>query len=401
MMKDLKERALKYHIGGKVATALITPISEEEDLSLAYSPGVAYPCKEIEADPICAYDYTSKGHLIAVISNGTAVLGLGNIGALASKPVMEGKAVLFKKFANVDCFDIEVNESDPDKFVEIVKAIAPTFGGINLEDIKSPECFYIEKRLKEETNIPVMHDDQHGTAIVSSAAIINASYLVHKKIENLKVVILGAGAAALSCARMYRQLGIKDISMFDRNGLIVKSRDGIRGSMKEEFARDEAPKSLKEGLVGADVLLGLSRANTIKQDDIVGMNHDPLIFTLANPDPEIAPELTHEVRPDAIIATGRSDYPNQINNVLAFPYIFSAALECRSTSITMEMKLAAAYALSELARERVPDDIQEFYHHKLEFGKEYIVPCPVDHRLKGKLCPAIIKAARECGVARN
>lgn len=400
MIKDLKEKALKYHLGGKIGTTLLTSIKEEEDLSLAYSPGVAYPCKAIEAEPIKAYDYTSKGHLIAVISNGTAVLGLGDIGALASKPVMEGKAVLFKKFAGVDCYDIEVNEKDPDKFIEIVKAISISFGGINLEDIKSPECFYIEKRLKAETNIPVFHDDQHGTAIVSSAAIINAAFLVNKEIKDLKVVILGAGAAAIACGRMYKELGISDIYMFDSKGVINKERGQLECDVKAEFVRDCPSFTLKEALKGADVLLGLARANTVKADDIQGMNKDPLIFALANPDPEIEPEVAKAARPDAIIATGRSDYPNQINNVLAFPYIFKAALECRSSHITMGMKLAAAKAIAELARESVSHELEEFYHHHMEFGREYIVPTAVDPRLSSRLCMAIIAQAKKEGVAQ-
>lgn len=400
MIKNLKGKALKYHEGGKIGTTLLTEIKEEEDLSLAYSPGVAYPCKEIEANPIKAYDYTSKGHLIAVISNGTAVLGLGDIGALASKPVMEGKAVLFKKFAGVDCYDIEVAEKDPDKFIDIVKAISGTFGGINLEDIKAPECFYIERRLKAETDIPVFHDDQHGTAIVSLAAIINATYLVHKKISELKVVILGAGAAAVASARMYKELGISDIYMYDSKGLITSKRAFKEGDIKLEFARDCEELCLKDCLKNADVLLGLSRANTVSGDDISLMAKDPLIFALANPDPEIEPELAHKARPDAIIATGRSDYPNQINNVLAFPYIFKAALKCRSSHITMGMKLATAHALAALARESVSKELEDFYHHHMEFGREYIVPTAVDPRLATKLCPAIIEAARKDGVAR-
>lgn len=400
MIENLKEKALKYHIGGKLGTCLLTPIAQSEDLSLAYSPGVAFPCKAIEKDPIKAYDYTSKGHLIAVISNGTAVLGLGDIGAQASKPVMEGKAILFKKFAGVDCIDIEVNEKDPDKFIEIVKAISVSFGGINLEDIKAPECFYIEKRLKAETNIPVFHDDQHGTAIVSSAAMINAAHLVHKDISKLKVVILGAGAAAIACGRMYKELGVRDISMVDSKGLITTSRNLDPKDVKSEFARDCEEMSLKQALEGADVLLGLSRANTVTQDDIKGMSRDPLIFAMANPDPEITPELVKEARPDAIMATGRSDYPNQINNVLAFPYIFQAALRCRATHITMGMKLAAASALAHLARESVSKELEDFYHHHMEYGREYIIPTAVDPRLSAKLCEAIIAQAKKEGVAQ-
>lgn len=398
-MSDLAKEAIAYHKNGKVAIAPKTPLQSFEDLSLAYSPGVAYPCKEIQKDPLQAYELTSKGNLVAVISNGTAVLGLGDIGALAGKPVMEGKSVLFKKFANVDSFDIEINEKDPKKLIEIIKAIAPTFGGINLEDIKSPECFEIEKTLIRELDIPIMHDDQHGTAIVSSAALLNACEIVNKKIEDLKVVIIGAGASATSCAKMYKSFGVRHIAMFDSHGLINHKRTDLN-EQKKEFILEAEYATYKEALKGADVLLGLSRANILTQDDIKEMARDPLLFTLSNPNPEISPELVREVRSDAIIATGRSDYPNQINNVLAFPYIFRGALDVRASKITENMKKACAIALSELARKEVPQELCKLYKRELKFGKDYIIPMPFDTRLLPVLSQAVSKSAREDGVAR-
>lgn len=398
-MSDIIQEALAYHKGGKVAIMPKTPLHNFKDLSLAYSPGVAYPCKEIQDNPLKAYDYTSKGNLVAVISNGTAVLGLGNIGALAGKPVMEGKSVLFKKFAGVDSYDIEINEKDPKKLIEIIKAIAPTFGGINLEDIKAPECFEIEQTLIEELDIPIMHDDQHGTAIVSSAALLNACKIVNKNLQDLKVVIIGAGASALSCAKMYKSFGVQTIHMFDSKGLINHLRTDLN-SQKQEFVSHETYVNYKEALEGADVLLGLSRANILTQEDIKGMAKDPLLFTLSNPNPEIMPELVKEVRPDAIVATGRSDYPNQINNVLAFPYLFRGALDVRASKITENMKKACSIALAQLAQEEVPQDLQNLYQQNLTFGKDYIIPMPFDSRLLSRLSSAVAQSAKEDGVAR-
>ncbi|WP_027327267.1 malic enzyme-like NAD(P)-binding protein [Helicobacter pametensis] len=398
-MSSILEDALAYHKGGKVAIASKTPLESFEDLSLAYSPGVAYPCLEIQKDPLKAYDYTSKANLVAVISNGTAVLGLGDIGALAGKPVMEGKSVLFKKFADVDSFDIEIDEKDPKKLIEIIKAIAPSFGGINLEDIKAPECFEIEQTLIQELDIPVMHDDQHGTAIVSTAALLNACKIVQKELKDLKVVVIGAGASAISCAKMYKSFGVEKIHMFDSKGLINRSRTDLN-AQKMEFVSDENYTSYKEALKGADVLLGLSRANILTQEDIQDMARDPLIFTLSNPNPEIKSELIKEVRPDAIIATGRSDYPNQINNVLAFPYLFRGALDVRASKITENMKKACSIALAELAQEEVPQELCTLYKRELKFGKDYIIPMPFDSRLQLKLSQAVAESAKADGVAR-
>lgn len=390
---------LDYHNGGKLQVTPKSKLKNQQDLSLAYTPGVAVPCKIIEADPMKSFDYTARGHLVAVISNGTAVLGLGNIGALASKPVMEGKAVLFKSFANIDAFDIEVNESDPDKFIDIVRAIAPTFGGINLEDIKAPECFYIEDRLKEILDIPIMHDDQHGTAIISAAALLNAADLIGKKIEDLKVVVVGAGAAAISCARIYKSFGVREVVMFDSKGAITASRTDLNET-KKEFICQREYKSYKEALDGADVLLGLSKADTIKAEDIQGMARDPMVFAMSNPIPEIMPEVAQAVRPDVIMATGRSDYPNQINNVLGFPYIFKGALKVRSTKINEEMKIAAAKALAELARLPVPAELSEIHGRTLSYGREYLIPSPFDPRLDEFVSSAVAKAAIDSGVAR-
>lgn len=398
-MADLQKNALAYHQGGKIAIAPKTSLESFTDLSLAYSPGVAYPCKEIEAHPLEAYNLTSKGNLVAVISNGTAVLGLGDIGALASKPVMEGKSVLFKKFANIDSFDLEIDEKDPKKLISIIKALAPTFGGINLEDIKAPECFEIEQTLIDELDIPIMHDDQHGTAIVSSAALINACKIVGKKIEELRVVIIGAGASAISCGKMYQSLGVKHIAMFDSKGLINTKRKDL-SPQKQGFILDEDYSSYQEALKGADVLLGLSKGNILTQEDIKVMAKDPLIFTLSNPNPEIAPELIREVRDDAIIATGRSDYPNQINNVLAFPFIFRGALDVRARKITEGMKKSAILALANLAQKEVPQELCTLYGRELKFGRDYIIPMPFDKRLLHELSSAVAKTAQEEGVAQ-
>lgn len=398
-MSDLQQEAINYHQGGKVGISPKTKLESFSDLSLAYSPGVAYPCKEIQANPLSSYSLTSKGNLVAVISNGTAVLGLGDIGALASKPVMEGKSVLFKKFANIDSFDIEIDEKDPKKLISIIKAIAPTFGGINLEDIKAPECFEIERVLKEELDIPVMHDDQHGTAIVSSAALLNACEIVNKEIGKLKVVIIGAGASAISCGKMYQNFGVKNIIMFDSKGVIHNGRNDLSEEKKSFISSIDYP-NYQEALRDADVLLGLSKGNILTQEDIKVMAKDPLIFTLSNPTPEIMPELIKEVRPDAIVATGRSDYPNQINNVLAFPFIFRGALDVRAKAISENMKKAAAQALAQLAREEVPAHIQELYGRKMSFGKDYIIPVAFDERLLPLLSKAVAQSAIEDGLAR-
>lgn len=398
-MSDLQQKAINYHQGGKVGISPKTKLESFSDLSLAYSPGVAYPCKEIQANPLSSYSLTSKGNLVAVISNGTAVLGLGDIGALASKPVMEGKSVLFKKFANIDSFDIEIDEKDPKKLISIIKAIAPTFGGINLEDIKAPECFEIERVLKEELDIPVMHDDQHGTAIVSSAALLNACEIVNKEIDKLKVVIIGAGASAISCGKMYQNFGVKNIIMFDSKGVIHSGRNDLSEEKKSFISSIDYP-NYQEALRDADVLLGLSKGNILTQEDIKVMAKDPLIFTLSNPTPEIMPELIKEVRPDAIVATGRSDYPNQINNVLAFPFIFRGALDVRAKAISENMKKAAAQALAQLAREEVPAHIQELYGRKMSFGKDYIIPVAFDERLLPLLSKAVAQSAIEDGLAR-
>lgn len=401
-MEDIAKRypwALDYHKGGKIQVLARRGLESERDLALAYTPGVSVPVGLIKDNPLKAFDYTSKGHLIAVVSNGTACLGLGDVGALACKPVMEGKAVLFKKFANIDAFDIEINETDPDKFVTVVKAISPTFGGINLEDIAAPECFYIEEQLKKVLDIPVMHDDQHGTAIISAAALINAAEITHKDIRNLRVVVIGAGAAAVSCARIYRQLGVGEILMFDSHGLINTERNDLNET-KKEFITSEKYKTYKEALKGADAVLGLARADLLTADDIMGMNKDPMIFAMSNPVPEIMPEVAKAARPDALIATGRSDYPNQINNVLGFPYIFKGALRVRASCINEEMKLAAAHALAKLARKEVPYELYAMYEKKFEFGRDYLIPLAFDTRLNEFVSIAVAKAAVESKVSR-
>ena len=406
MAKITKEEALRYHAEGKpgkIEVVPTKPYSTQMDLSLAYSPGVAEPCLEIEKNPLDAYKYTSKGNLVAVISNGTAVLGLGDIGPLAGKPVMEGKGLLFKIFAGIDVFDIEVNEKDPDKFIETVKAIAPTFGGINLEDIKAPECFKIETRLKEELDIPVMHDDQHGTAIISGAGLINALEIAGKKIEDVKIVVNGAGAASISCTKLYIMLGARkeNIIMCDSKGVISTHRTDLNES-KKFFATDRDIKTLTEAVVGADVFLGLSVANVLTQDMVRSMNTNPIVFALANPNPEISYADAMASRDDIIFATGRSDYPNQINNVLGFPYIFRGALDTHAKAINEEMKLAAVYAIAELAKEPVPDVVNAAYKLKrTTFGRDYILPKALDPRLLTRVSCAVAKAAIESGVSRK
>ena len=406
MAKITKEEALRYHAEGKpgkIEVVPTKPYSTQMDLSLAYSPGVAEPCLEIEKNPLDAYKYTSKGNLVAVISNGTAVLGLGDIGPLAGKPVMEGKGLLFKIFAGIDVFDIEVNEKDPDKFIETVKAIAPTFGGINLEDIKAPECFKIETRLKEELDIPVMHDDQHGTAIISGAGLINALEIAGKKIEDVKIVVNGAGAASISCTRLYVMLGARkeNIVMCDSKGVISTSRPDLNAA-KREFATDRPIKTLQEAVVGADVFLGLSVANVLTKEMVRSMNADPIVFALANPNPEISYADAMASRDDIIFATGRSDYPNQINNVLGFPYIFRGALDTHAKAINEEMKLAAVYAIADLAKEPVPDVVNAAYKLKrTTFGRDYILPKALDPRLLTRVSCAVAKAAIDSGVSRK
>ena len=407
MAKITKEAALLYHSQGKpgkIEVVPTKPYQTQRDLSLAYSPGVAEPCLEIQKDPKTAYDYTAKGNLVAVISNGTAVLGLGDIGAMSGKPVMEGKGLLFKIYAGIDVFDIEVNEKDPDKFIEAVKAIAPTFGGINLEDIKAPECFKIEQRLKEELDIPVMHDDQHGTAIISSAGLLNALEVAGKKIEEVKIVVNGAGASAVSCTKLYVSLGarLENIVMLDSKGVISKERTDLN-EQKKYFATSRTDiHTLAEAIQGADVFLGLSKGNVLTQDMVRSMADHPIVFALANPTPEISYEDAMASRPDVLMATGRSDYPNQINNVIGFPYIFRGALDTQATAINEEMKLAAVRAIAGLAKQPVPDVVNEAYHvNNLSFGAEYFIPKPVDPRLITEVSMAVAKAAMESGVARK
>ncbi|WP_207891001.1 NADP-dependent malic enzyme [Hymenobacter edaphi] len=405
MLKINKEDALNYHQqnpAGKIEVVPTKPVSTQLDLALAYSPGVAEPCKEIAANPDDVYKYTAKGNLVAVISNGTAVLGLGNIGPAASKPVMEGKGVLFKKFAGIDCFDIEIDATDPDEFIRVVKALEPTFGGINLEDIKAPECFAIETALREQMNIPLMHDDQHGTAIISSAALLSALEVVGKKIDEIQVVVSGAGAAAVSCLRLYLELGMKreNVVVFDKDGVIHPGRTDL-APLQMQFATDRPVTSLAEAMEGADFFLGLSAANVLAPELLLKMANDPIVFALANPDPEIAYELALSTREDIIMATGRSDHPNQVNNVLGFPYIFRGALDVRATEINEAMKLAAVHALTELAKEPVPDMVNKAYgDNTLTFGRTYLIPKPLDPRLITTLSPAVAKAAMESGVAR-
>ncbi|RNC64359.1 NADP-dependent malic enzyme [Proteiniphilum sp. X52] len=402
----LHDDALAYHSQGrpgKIEVVPTKPHSSQRDLSLAYSPGVAEPCLEIEKDPHTAYDYTSKGNLVAVISNGTAVLGLGDIGAMAGKPVMEGKGLLFKIFAGIDVFDIEVNEKDPEKFIEVVKAISPTFGGINLEDIKAPECFEIEERLKNELDMPIMHDDQHGTAIISACGLLNALELNGKKIGDIRIVVNGAGAAANSCTRLYIALGAKpeNIVMLDSKGVINTSRTDLN-DRKKPFATTRHIFTLEEAIKDADMFLGLSVADVLTPEMLRSMNSDPIVFALANPNPEISYELAMASREDIIFATGRSDYPNQINNVLGFPYIFRGALDVQATCINEEMKVATVHALAELTKKAVPDVVNAAYSiKKLSFGRDYIIPKPLDPRLLTTVAPAVAQAAMESGVARK
>lgn len=404
-MKVTKENALDYHrypAPGKIEVVPTKPYSTPEDLALAYSPGVAYPCLEIKDHPDDSYKYTNRGNLVAVISNGTAVLGLGNIGATAAKPVMEGKALLFKIFAGLDAFDIEIDQTDPQKFVETVKSMTATFGGINLEDIKAPECFEIEDRLKEECDIPVMHDDQHGTAIISAAGLINALEIQGKKIEDVRLVVNGAGAAAMACTRLYMAMGLRreNIVMCDSHGVINHRRKDLN-RYKRDFAttRDDIT-TLAEALVGADVFVGLSVANVLTREMLRSMAPRPVVFALANPDPEISYEEAMAARNDLIFATGRSDYPNQINNVLGFPYMFRGAIDCRATTINEPMKIAAATAIAALAHDPVPEDLARAYGlSDLQFGREYILPKPFDKRLLTTVAPAVIHAAEESGVA--
>lgn len=406
MASDLrKQQALEYHAKGRPGKIEVVPTKEaktQRDLSLAYSPGVASPCLEIAANPDDVYKYTAKGNLVAVISNGTAVLGLGDIGPEAGKPVMEGKGVLFKIFADIDVFDIEINEKDPAKFVEIVKALEPTFGGINLEDIKAPECFYIEKRLKEEMRIPIMHDDQHGTAIISAAALLNACELQKKRIDKLKFVVSGAGAAAVACMKLYVALGAKreNFWVYDSKGLVHESRNDL-DELKKEFLAKGKNLSLTEALKDADVFIGLSKGGLLNKEMIKSMAKNPIVFAMANPDPEISWEEATEARKDIIMATGRSDYPNQVNNVLGFPYIFRGALDVRASTINEAMKLAAVKALAELTKSPVPDIVNMAYNESnISFGPNYIIPKPLDPRLLASVAPAVAKAAMESGVAK-
>lgn len=400
------KEALKYHREprpGKTEVVPTKPFISQADLSLAYTPGVAAPCLEIEKDPQKSFEYTNRANLIAVITNGTAVLGLGAIGALASKPVMEGKAVLFKRFANIDVFDLEIDTTDPDEFIRTVKLLEPTFGGINLEDIKAPQCFYIEEQLKKQMSIPVFHDDQHGTAIISAAAMINAAALTKRKLEELRVVINGAGAAAIACARLYVLLGVmrKNVIMVDTRGVIYKGRPDGMNPYKEEFANDTERRTLADAVQGADMLVGLSAKGAFTGELLMQMNPSPIILALANPDPEIDYHEAKAARPDAIVSTGRSDFPNQVNNVLGFPYIFRGALDVGATSINEAMKVAAVRALSELAREDVPDAVIRAYGDKpIRFGADYIIPKPFDSRVLLTVVPAVAEAAVESGVAR-
>ncbi len=407
MRKITPEEALEYHARGrkgKVEVVPSKPCRTQEDLSLAYSPGVAEPCLAIAKDPEKVYDYTTKGNLVAVVSNGTAVLGLGNIGPLASKPVMEGKGVLFKRFADIDVFDIEVDAGDVDAFVDTVARIAPTFGGINLEDVKSPECFEIEERLKKRLQIPVFHDDQHGTAIISAAAFLNALEIVGKRIDQVKVVFVGAGASATACAKLYLSYGVRpeNLRMVDKSGVIYAGRTKDMNPYKAQFAVETSERTLTDALVGADAFIGLSSGGIVKGEMLKEMARDPIVFALANPEPEITPEDARAARPDVIIATGRSDYPNQVNNVLGFPFIFRGALDVRATEINEAMKRAASQALAALAKMDVPDSVSKAYGGaSFRFGREYLIPKPFDHRVLLWVAPAVAEAAMRSGVARQ
>ena len=405
----LKEDALAYHsVGrsGKIKVVPTKPTDTAHDLSLAYTPGVAAPCLEIARSADEAYRYTAKGNLVAVISNGTAVLGLGNIGALAGKPVMEGKGVLFKRFADIDVFDIEIDSTDTEEIIRTCELIAPTFGGINLEDIRAPECFEIERRLKQSLDIPVFHDDQHGTAIISGAALLNACEITEREIEELQIVVSGAGAASISCCRLYKDLGVRAdrITMVDSRGVIYKGRTEGMNAHKEEFAQQTDARTLADAMKGADAFVGLSQAGVVSKEMIASMGDRPIIFAMANPNPEISPDDVRAVRSDTIIATGRSDYPNQVNNVLGFPFIFRGALDVRATAINEEMKLAAVHALAELARrgEDVPEVVKRAYPgENFDFGRNYIIPKPFDSRVLQYVAPAVAQAAMDTGVARE
>ncbi len=404
--KMTREDALSFHIAptpGKWEIQATVPMTTQRDLSLAYSPGVAIPCEEIAADSATAYDYTNKGNLVAVISNGTAVLGLGNLGALASKPVMEGKSVLFKRFADVNSIDLELDTEDPDAFCNAVKLMGPTFGGINLEDIKAPECFIIEQRLKEEMDIPVFHDDQHGTAVICAAGLINALHISGKKIEDVKIVLNGAGAAGIACLELLKAMGAKhdNCIMCDTKGVIYQGRTEGMNQWKSAHAANTDTRTLAEAMDGCDVFLGVSAKGAVTQDMVMSMAPNAVIFAMANPDPEITPEEAHEVRDDVIVATGRSDYPNQVNNVLGFPYLFRGALDIHARAINDEMKIACAQALADLAREDVPDEVAMAYGKKLSFGRDYIIPTPFDPRLIYRIPTAVAQAGMDTGVARR
>ncbi|WP_343503094.1 NADP-dependent malic enzyme [Alloyangia pacifica] len=404
--KFTREEALAFHLDptpGKWEVQATVPMTTQRDLSLAYSPGVAVPCEEIAAHPELAYDYTNKGNLVAVISNGTAVLGLGNLGALGSKPVMEGKSVLFKRFADVNSIDIELDTEDPEEFIKACKLMGPTFGGINLEDIKAPECFIIEQRLKEEMDIPVFHDDQHGTAVICAAGLINALHLSGKKIEDVRIVLNGAGAAGIACLELLKSMGAQhdNCIMCDTKGVIYQGRTEGMNQWKSAHAANTKLRTLEEAMVGADVFLGVSAKGAVTQDMVKSMADNPVIFAMANPDPEITPEEAHEVRVDAIVATGRSDYPNQVNNVLGFPYLFRGALDIHARAINDEMKIACARALAELAREDVPDEVALAYGKSLTFGRDYIIPTPFDPRLIHRIPTAVARAGMDTGAARR
>lgn len=398
-MEDLKKRALDYHqfpVPGKLSVESSKPCATQDDLSLAYTPGVAEPVREINKDAANAYKYTNKGNLVAVITDGTAVLGLGNMGALASKPVMEGKAVLFKRFSGIDVFDIEINAKTPDEFIQTVVNIAPTFGGINLEDIAAPHCFYIENELKKRLDIPVFHDDQHGTAVIVAGALLNALEVQGKSLPAVKIVFLGAGAAGCSCAKLLKSMGATNITMVDRTGVLDTNREDLHDNNRDLAVKPTSAKSLADVMPEADVFIGVSAKDALNPDLVQAMAKNPIIFALANPDPEILPSVAHAIRDDILMATGRSDFPNQVNNALCFPYLFRGALDAKAKQITEAMKIAAAHALSELAREPVPADVLKAYNlTSLTFGKEYIIPKPFDKRLLEKVSSAVAKAAKE------
>ncbi|HHI69704.1 MAG TPA: NADP-dependent malic enzyme, partial [Rhodobacteraceae bacterium] len=404
--KFTDEEALAYHlkpVPGKYEVVPTKPMTTQRDLSLAYSPGVAVPVEAIAENPETAYDYTNKGNVVAVITNGSAILGMGNLGALASKPVMEGKAVLFKRFADVNSIDLELDTEDPEEIINAVRLMGPAFGGINLEDIKAPECFIIEQRLKEEMDIPVFHDDQHGTAVICAAGLINALHLSGKKIEDCRIVVNGAGAAGIACIELIKSLGAKhdNCLLCDTKGVIYQGRKEGMNQWKSAHAANTDLRTLEEAMKGADVFLGVSVKGAVTQEMVSDMAKDPVIFAMANPDPEITPEEAHAVREDAIVATGRSDYPNQVNNVLGFPYLFRGALDIHARAINDEMKIACAHALAELAREDVPDEVAMAYGRALSFGRDYIIPAPFDPRLIYTIPPAVAKAGMDTGVARR